>query len=341
MHCEMPLISVILPVYNVSRFLRPCLDSLMAQTYPHFEVLLVNDGSTDDSGTICEEYAARDSRFRVYHKENGGVSSARNLGIQLAQGTYIAFVDSDDLIMSDYLEVLLRSMEENNADIVCCNYTVIDEAGAPITGHSRGAGGVAPNVKTARVVDSFDTIIADIHQCSEYYHTHVSAAMLRTQPIKELRFSHQLRHYEDGNFLFEVFIQTRPNVVLTDYAGYLCRIRLSSVTRAVTNFALRPREDRLVLCRNQFAALHQAEHPYAQAFLERYAESIHALAYAAAQPENTSERKRCRQVLSEHIQYILHYRSNLSKGAQGRIALYRYLPWLHGVISRLNERFKG
>src|SRR5665647_1387418 len=93
-----PVISIIVPVYNVELYIRECLDSILTQTFKDFEVILVNDGSTDQSGDICNEYAKNDKRIKVAHKDNGGVSSARNVGIKLAQGDYIGFVDSDDRI---------------------------------------------------------------------------------------------------------------------------------------------------------------------------------------------------------------------------------------------------
>ena len=93
-----PKISVIIPVYNAESTLRRCVDSVLAQTFPDFECLLINDGSEDKSGEICDEYAIRDSRVRVFHKGNGGVSSARNVGLDNATGEWIAFVDSDDWV---------------------------------------------------------------------------------------------------------------------------------------------------------------------------------------------------------------------------------------------------
>ena len=115
---ETALISVIIPVYNVEKYLRECLDSVLAQTYANFEVILVDDGSTDSSGAICDEYAARDDRFRVIHKENGGLSVARNTGMADAKGEFVYFLDSDDLIEPDALESLISSIEHAKADFV-------------------------------------------------------------------------------------------------------------------------------------------------------------------------------------------------------------------------------
>ena len=94
----MPQISVIVPVYNTEKYLHRCIDSILAQTFTDFELLLIDDGSTDNSGTICDEYATKDSRVRVFHKKNGGVSSARNLGVDNAKGEWVTFVDSDDCV---------------------------------------------------------------------------------------------------------------------------------------------------------------------------------------------------------------------------------------------------
>ena len=103
-----PVISVIVPVYNVEKYLNQCVNSILAQTYKDFELILVDDGSKDKSGEICDEYVKKDSRIRVFHKKNGGVSSARNYGIDNAQGTYICFVDSDDWVDETYLEDMLK-----------------------------------------------------------------------------------------------------------------------------------------------------------------------------------------------------------------------------------------
>ena len=119
---ENELISIIIPIYNVENYLRQCLDSIIAQTYQNFECLLINDGSPDNSADICNEYVSKDSRFRYFEKENGGVSSARNLGIERSEGAYITFIDSDDWVDSDYLEVLYNALIDENADISVSTY---------------------------------------------------------------------------------------------------------------------------------------------------------------------------------------------------------------------------
>ena len=111
------LISIILPIYNGEQYLRDCLESILKQKYHNFEVILVNDGSIDSSEAICRQYVNRDDRFRYVQKEHGGASSARNYGLELVKGEYVTFIDADDWVEENYLELLHQSLKENNADI--------------------------------------------------------------------------------------------------------------------------------------------------------------------------------------------------------------------------------
>lgn len=116
---NLPLISLIVPVYNVELYLRTCLDSIIAQTYLNLEIILVDDGSPDNSGSICENYALQDSRIKVIHKINGGLSDARNVGLDIANGEFIGFVDSDDILHPQFIEILYQNLRD--ADIVFCD----------------------------------------------------------------------------------------------------------------------------------------------------------------------------------------------------------------------------
>ena len=107
------LVSIIVPVYNVEQYLRRCIESILSQTYHNFELILVDDGSTDSSGAICDEYALADERIHVIHKPNGGVSSARNAGIDTAKGEYILFVDSDDRVEPQHISNMIPSADED------------------------------------------------------------------------------------------------------------------------------------------------------------------------------------------------------------------------------------
>ena len=124
MHLDSSKISVIVPVYKAEAYLHRCVDSLLAQTFQDYEVLLVDDGSPDRSGEICDEYARKDNRVRVFHKENGGVSSARQYGMDHAQGEYTIHADPDDWVEPTMLEELYRKAKEEDADMVICDFYV-------------------------------------------------------------------------------------------------------------------------------------------------------------------------------------------------------------------------
>lgn len=123
------LISIIIPVYNAEKYLKKCIDSILDQTYSNLEIIIVNDGSKDNSLDIINEYATKDSRIKVCNKENGGVSSARNEGINKANGTYVMFIDADDYIEKDMLKKMYDCIEENNAGICLCGMNVVSTEG--------------------------------------------------------------------------------------------------------------------------------------------------------------------------------------------------------------------
>ena len=116
------MISIIVPVYNTAKFLERCIDSIVAQTYTDWELLLIDDGSTDHSGDICDRYAASDPRIRAFHKPNGGLTSARNHGLERASGEWVTHIDSDDWVEPDMLAALLAKAEETDAEVVICDF---------------------------------------------------------------------------------------------------------------------------------------------------------------------------------------------------------------------------
>ena len=118
-------LSIVVAVYNIEQYLHKCLESLLAQTYSNLEIILVDDGATDGSGTICDDYAEKDSRVHVIHKTNGGLSDARNVGIEAATGTYLAFVDGDDWVDTDMYMCMIQELERTQSDIAVCRYRQI------------------------------------------------------------------------------------------------------------------------------------------------------------------------------------------------------------------------
>ena len=126
-----PLLSIIVPVYNVENHLPKCIDSILAQTFTDFELILVEDGSPDGCPALCDAAAAKDARVRVIHQKNGGLSAARNAGLDVARGAWIGFVDSDDYIAPEMYEALYQAVQSTGADLALCDYAEVDEMGAP------------------------------------------------------------------------------------------------------------------------------------------------------------------------------------------------------------------
>ena len=124
---EKALISIIIPVYKVEKYLEKCIQSVINQTYENLQIILVDDGSPDNCGKICDEYAKKDHRIEVIHKSNGGLSDARNKGLEIAKGEYIGFVDSDDYIEADMYEVLYNLLKQYNADVSICNFYTVSQ----------------------------------------------------------------------------------------------------------------------------------------------------------------------------------------------------------------------
>ena len=187
---QKPNISVIVPIYNVESYLRRCVDSLLRQSYEDFELILVDDGSPDNCGAICDEYAAVDSRVRVVHKPNGGLSDARNAGLEIAQGEYIAFVDSDDWVAKDYLERLMTALIETGADI--CECDVFRTSGEEM----RSEQGTPDAYKTAEALEQL------IHD--GVFHQHVWNKLYRREVIADILFP-KGKTNEDEFWTYRVF----------------------------------------------------------------------------------------------------------------------------------------
>lgn len=135
---EKALISIIIPVYKVEKYLEKCIQSVINQTYENLQIILVDDGSPDNCGKICDEYAERDQRIEVIHKSNGGLSDARNKGLEIAKGEYICFVDSDDYIEADMYEVLYNLLKQYNVDVSICNFYTVSQGKIAIKNADNG-----------------------------------------------------------------------------------------------------------------------------------------------------------------------------------------------------------
>ena len=234
------LISIILPIYNTEKYLHECLDSIINQNYTNFEVLLINDGSTDSSGMICQEYVERDSRFRYFEKDNGGVASARNLGLERSSGVYITFIDSDDWVEFNYLEVLYTALKENDTDVAISTYKRFAQDGVfYLRSYSKENDEFLNIGKRNR--NSFLEILPKLGEIDHSFYS-ISSKLIKREIIGNLLFDEQVSYAEDLNFFFHLYLGVESVVYVRDYT-YIYRTHDASTSQ---NF-------------NELKALHELE----------------------------------------------------------------------------------
>lgn len=215
----LPLISVIIPVYNIKEYLPRCVHSVTAQTFQNLEVLLIDDGSTDGTGALCDELAKEDARIRVFHKENGGSSSARNLGLSVMQGEYVGFVDSDDFIEADMYERLLMALQATGAGIAQTGRNEIDAEGNHLPDIC------VPPEKQERIParDFMKELLMHRGDCS------FCTKLIRSDLMKEYRFP-EGKLNEDFWLLIQMLPEAQEVISLPGY-GYHVFYRIGSNSR--------------------------------------------------------------------------------------------------------------
>lgn len=308
------LISVVVPVYNVEHYLKKCVDSICHQTYRNLEIILVDDGSTDCSGSLCDEFATSDSRIRVIHKSNGGLSDARNAGMELASGEWWMFVDSDDYIAPDTAETLLLAAVENHCEIAICNMMRIYEDGkqepfyCPVTEPTIWAG-----------EQRFETL----RQPS------VCNKLFRADLFKELRFPKR-KFYED-TFVYHVLAHRANRIALTGLSGYYYLSRRESIL-GQSQFT-----DRYF---DYVEAIHERAMFLFNHGVSRYGEEACLSLYAAIVNSTKNIRKTPQN--AEHFQrmwewYELAYRNLMSSPDTSikqklRLFFLKYAPKIHNKL---------
>lgn len=217
----MPKISVIVPVYRVEKYLAECVDSILAQTYADFELILVDDGSPDNCGAICDAYADKDSRIRVIHQENQGLSGARNSGIDVAQGEYITFIDSDDLVSTNYLEILHSEIVRNKADISCCKMRAFQGEEFPCSTSK-------PADKTSAQLFPGRESVLSIYRGTGQVSICACGKLYRKCLFGNIRFP--LRKLHEDQAIVPILLYEANCVASIDAANYYYRNRSDSIT---------------------------------------------------------------------------------------------------------------
>ena len=215
-------ISVIVPIYKVEQYLHQCIDSILLQTYSNLEIILVDDGSPDNCGKICDEYADRDKRIEVIHKQNGGLSDARNAGIDCSVGDYLAFIDSDDWIENDMLEILLKNMITYNADVSTCGCfkSYVNNLNIPSVSFIET---VCFNKEQA-ISDAFTISKGTLFPCNKLYKKYI---------FNDLRFP-KGKIYEGSATIIDIYSKAN-NIVVSTTPKYYYRQRKSSIVNEKFN----------------------------------------------------------------------------------------------------------
>lgn len=215
---EFPKITVIIPIYNANEYLEECLESVRKQSYSNLEVLMINDGSTNDTQSRLLEWEKRDSRFLAVCKENGGVGSARNLGLQMASGDYVIFLDSDDWLADDCVEVLYKRMLKDSTDVVVSDFTEVYEGNTEKRNYI--------HIDEDRVIGRTE-VFSDMVDAKIYTYV-VIGKLFKKEAIGDVRFE-KIAFSEDMLFARQVFAKC-SKISVCDYVGYYYRINGGGVT---------------------------------------------------------------------------------------------------------------
>lgn len=316
------LVSVIVPIYKVEQYIRQCVESIIKQTYHKLEIILVDDGSPDNCGTICDGYAKKDERIQVIHQKNGGLSAARNAGLDIAKGDYIFFVDSDDWISNDTIQKMLAKYEETNADLVLCDICPFYEA------DYSGVKKQASPLKS-EVLDQKELIERLMQEAAWYYCVVWNKLYPRTL-LDGIRFPLDFIH-EDEAIAHRIFERCQTIAVIAEPMYYYRQtnggIMASGVTIKSTD-VLTAIADRLSCARDNLWKSYESQ--MVQYYEGKFWQWYH-LFYD--EKENEKYIKRMERSLKKALPSILHSRE-ISLSHKIYLTLLRYSPALFWAIFR-------
>lgn len=321
-----PLVSVIIPIYKVEKYLRQCVDSIIDQTYHKLEIILVDDGSPDNCGTICDGYVKKDERIQVIHQKNGGLSAARNAGLDIAKGDYIFFVDSDDWIANDTIQKMLAKYEETNADLVLCDICPFYEA------DYSGVKKQASPLK-AEVLDQKELIERLMQEAAWYYCVAWNKLYPRTL-LEGIRFPVNFIH-EDEAVAHRIFEKCQTIAVIAEpmyfYRQTNSGIMASGVTNKSTDI-LTAIADRLSCARANLWKSYESQ--MVQYYEGKFWQWYHLFSKGQ---ENEKYIKRMENSLSKALPSILRSRQ-ISVSHKIYLTLLRFSPKLFWTVYRSIRR---
>lgn len=236
---ERPLISIIIPIYKAEKYLEKCVNCIRNQTYQNLEIILVEDGSPDKSGAICDAFAAQDSRIKVIHKENGGAATARNAGLDVMTGDYVSFVDADDYMELNYIETLYQTLADNQAQVAICGFKTVDEEGNAISIdelHAVSESSEESGAGDTQIFTGNDIILQDLR--GHWEHVAPWGKLTEAELYKNVRYPKWIA-YEDEPVFIQVFDKVERVAVSTERLYYYVQHQGSLMNSAYSEKARR------------------------------------------------------------------------------------------------------
>ena len=312
---EEALVSIIIPVFNVERFLKKCVESVLNQTYKNLDVILVDDGSTDLSGKMCDEWRECDERVTVIHKQNGGLSDARNAGLNVARGVYYAFVDSDDYISLDMIEIMVNSASENFCEIAICNMIRVTDSGETFPFYHP-----ASDKKVLFGERRFWTLNQP-SVCNKLFDSNL---------FDNIRFP-KGKYYED-TFVYHELLYKAKSVILTGSDSYWYFERNDSIIGGL-QYTDRYFDFIEAVWKRAKFLLENNVHPFGnEACLSLYAAFSNAEKNIEKTKENKFKFKRARMQYKLAYKTLVRKTNGISMKQKIRLIMLKYFPALHSKI---------
>ena len=318
-------ISIIVPVYNVENYLERCVESILKQTYTNFELLLINDGSTDQSGDLCDQLVSKNGNIKVFHLENAGVSNARNVGIQNSTGEWITFIDSDDFITPDYLETLISAVRTD----ISVGFSV-----ARLHHVKNGQVTDLPDFSGQESVWSAEQTMKELLMTARTSFFPV-AKLFKKELIEDFKFSTDYHLAEDALFLTEVMLETKCNSVFIDKPIYYYDHREGSATTSVNNHVFDTIEVYKIIIPKVYQCFPQLKHELVNRESWSYITVYDKIIFTDS-TEYKKEKTQLRKWIVSHISKILRdpYFTSFRKIA---ILSLGISPWIYRQIVGLNK----
>lgn len=313
-------ISVIIPVYNCEKYLQDCLDSVINQSYKDLEIIIIDDGSTDNSGNICNQYAEQDSRIHVIHQENKGVSASRNIGMSQMSGELVSFIDADDTLDLDMYEFLSSLMDKYNADIAHCGYRHIVGEEIRLVHNSR-------EVVIQNSEEALECLIG-----AKLFVGSLWNKLYKVKLLKGLTFDENIKINEDILFNFCVFSKANK-IVFADYTKYNYIAHRDSSACFVTPDLKKASDSCKV---NQFIYENSRGNSYLMIAADRYMRSLSGYYRVCSTAYQNKEKNKIKKILWQ----LYCTNPGVGKNMKATAIMVKYFPWLYVIMYKIYDKIR-